>query len=265
VTDYEYLTVVELPDRMVVWLNRPDARNAISAEMGRELHDVCSRLEAGPMPMLLTGCDGFFAAGADIGELISRGRHEALAGINSSLFQRIRRLPMPTVAAVDGYALGGGAELAYSCDIRVASTTARFGNPEPDLGILAGAGATWRLPALVGEPLAKLVLLAGHVIEAPEALSSRLVAAVVPAEQLMTTAHALIDRMAVMSPVALRLTKYVMDAGDVHPVADLLANATLFEDAEKHRRMQAFLDRSAARPASGQGAASGPGKDSASA
>jgi enoyl-CoA hydratase len=224
---------------------------------------VCSRLEADSKPMLLTGCNGFFAAGADIGELIHRGRHEALAGINSSLFQRIHRLPMPTVAAVDGYALGGGAELAYSCDIRVASTTARFGNPEPDLGILAGAGATWRLPALVGEPLAKLVLLAGHVIEAPEALSSRLVAAVVPAGQLMTTAHALIDRMAAMSPAALRLTKYVMDAGEVHPVADLLANAMLFEDSEKRRRMQAFLERRAGPADPGEPAASAQGKDSA--
>ena len=154
---------------------------------------------------------------------------------------------MPTVAAVDGYALGGGAELAYSCDIRVASTTVRFGNPEPDLGIIAGAGATWRLPKLVGEPLAKLVLLAGHIIEAPEALSSRLVASVVPADELIATASALIDRMSAMSPLALRLTKYVLDAEGAHPVADLLANATLFADEEKHNRMQAFIDRRSAR------------------
>jgi enoyl-CoA hydratase len=258
-TSYQNLLVDEHADRMIVRLNRPGARNAISLDMGRELHDVCGRLEADPKLLLLTGCDGFFAAGADIGELINRGRQEALAGINSSLFQRVHRLPMPTVAAVDGYALGGGAELAYACDIRIASTTARFGNPEPDLGILAGAGATWRLPALVGEPLAKLVLLAGHTIEAPEALASRLVAAVVEPGELMAAADALIDRMAAKSPIALRLTKYVMDAEDVHPVADLLANATLFEDVEKRRRMQAFLDRRAAR------ADSGSGKDPASA
>jgi|HubBroStandDraft_3_1064219.scaffolds.fasta_scaffold1022465_1 enoyl-CoA hydratase len=113
--------------------------------------------------------------------------------------------------------------------------------------------------ALVGEPLAKLVLLAGHTIEAPEALASRLVAAVVEPGELMAAADALIDRMAAKSPIALRLTKYVMDAEDVHPVADLLANATLFEDVEKRRRMQAFLDRRAAR------ADSGSGKDPASA
>jgi enoyl-CoA hydratase len=252
VSAYDYLIVDELPDRMLAQLNRPEARNAISLEMGRELHDVCGRIESDPKPLLLSGCAGFFAAGADIAELIHRGRKEALAGINSSLFHRIHKLPMPTVAAVDGYALGGGAELAYACDIRVASTTARFGNPEPDLGILAGAGATWRLPALVGEPLAKLVLLAGHVIDAPEALAARLVAAVVPAEELMSTAQALIDRMSAMSPIALRLTKYVMDADGVHGAADLLANATLFEDEEKRRRMRAFLDRRSSRASSAQ-------------
>jgi enoyl-CoA hydratase len=240
---YKHLDVADHADRLVVRLARPESRNAISLEMGRELHDVCSVLEAEPKPLILTGGSGFFASGVDIAQLKARGRFEALAGINSSLFERIHRLPMPTVAAVDGYALGGGAELAYACDIRVASDTARFGNPEPDLGIIAGAGATWRLPALVGEPLAKLVLLAGHLIDAQEALATRLVASVVPADELLDAAHRLVDRMVAMSPIALRLTKYVVDAESVHPVADLLANATLFEDVEKHKRMQAFLDR----------------------
>jgi enoyl-CoA hydratase len=247
VSDYHRLLVDDLADRMVVTLNRPEARNAVDFEMGQELHDVCRRLEQKPKPMLLCGGDGFFAAGADIGQLLLRGRDEALAGINSSLFQRVRRLPMPTVAAVDGYALGGGAELAYSCDIRVASTRVKFGNPEPDLGIIAGAGATWLLPKLVGEPLAKLVLLAGHIMDADEALSSRLVARVVEPAQLLGVAHELIDRMAAMSATALRLTKYVLDAEGPHPVADLLANAILFEDDEKERRMTEFLERRAAR------------------
>ncbi|GAA1515537.1 enoyl-CoA hydratase/isomerase family protein [Nocardioides humi] len=248
--DYTRILVEELGDRTIVRLNRPEARNAIDLELGRELHDVCARLEETPRPMLLTGADGCFAAGADIGQLLGRGRHEALAGINSSLFERVHRLPMPTVAAVDGYAIGGGAELAYACDIRVASTRASFANPEPGLGIVAGAGATWRLPELVGMPLAKLVLLAGHRIEAAEALSSRLVAAVVEPEELEATAMALIDRMSRMSPIALRLSKYVLDADAVHPYADLLANALLFEDEEKKERMQAFLDKRSTRSTS---------------
>jgi enoyl-CoA hydratase/carnithine racemase len=237
------LLVEDHQDRMVVRLNRPEVRNAIDLELGSELHSVCAELERSPRPLLLTGSEGCFAAGADIAQLLDRGRHEALAGINSSLFERVHRLPMPTVAAVDGFAIGGGAELAYACDVRVASTRASFSNPEPDLGIIAGAGATWRLPQLVGMPLAKLVLLAGHLIEAEEALASRLVAAVVPPEDLEATAMSIIDRMLRSSPIALRLTKYVLDAEALHPAADLLANALLFEDEEKSKRIQAFLQK----------------------
>jgi enoyl-CoA hydratase len=243
VTDYESLVVEDLDDRTVVRLHRPATRNAIDRGLGAELHDVCARLERAPRPMVLTGGDGYFAAGADITQLLERGRHEALSGINSGLFERIHRLPMPTVAAVDGYALGGGAELAYACDIRLASDRARFANPEPDLGIMAGAGAMWRLRELVGEPLAKLVLLAGHQIDAEEALAARLVAEVVPPEELLAAAHRLVDRMVQMSSIALRLTKYAFDAREPHPAVDLLANALLFEDAEKYARMRAFLDR----------------------
>lgn len=237
------LRIEEHDDRLVVRLHRPRARNAIDAEMVAELHEVCALLERSPRPLLLTGSDGVFAAGADIGELLRRGREQALQGINSTLFERVRRLPMPTVAAVDGPALGGGAELAYACDLRVASTRARFGNPEPGLGIIAGAGACWRLRELVGEPLAKLVLLAGHTIEAAEAADCRLVAEVCEPEQVERAAHRLIDRMNAMSATALRLTKLVLDAPpQAHPVADHLAQAVLFEDPDKRDRMRRFLD-----------------------
>ncbi|WP_327090919.1 enoyl-CoA hydratase/isomerase family protein [Nonomuraea sp. NBC_01738] len=242
----ETLIVQERDDRVVVRLHRPQARNAVNAVMVAELHEVCAELEARPRPLLLTGGDGFFAAGADIAELAARGREQALQGINSTLFERVRRLPMPTVAAVDGYALGGGAELAYACDLRVGSDRVRFGNPEPGLGIIAGAGACWRLTELVGEPLAKLVLLAGHVIHGPEALSSRLVASLHAPADLDGAAHALIDRMGAMSATALRLTKLVLDAPPgAHPVADHLAQAVLFEDPDKQARMRKFLDRRA--------------------
>lgn len=238
------LRIVASDDRLVVRLHRPDARNSINEAMVGELHEVCELLEDEPKPLLLTGGDGFFAAGADIGELLERGRDQALQGINSTLFERVRRLPMPTVAAVDGYALGGGAELAYACDIRIASTSAVFGNPEPSLGIIAGAGACWRLRELVGEPLAKLVLLAGHRVDAQEALRAGLVAEVHERADLEAAAHRLIDRMSSMSAAALRLTKLVLDAPPgAHPVTDHLAQAVLFEDPDKHARMRKFLDR----------------------
>lgn len=240
---FETLTVAERDDRVVVELRRPEARNAINAAMVEELHAVCAELERWPRLLLLTGYDGVFAAGADIGELLERGRDEALAGINSRLFDRIARLPLPTVAAVDGYALGGGAELAYACDIRLAGPSAVFGNPEPGLGILAAAGACWRLGELVGRSVAKQVLLGGRRLTATEAERFGLVAEVVPAADLIGRAHRLLDAMARSAPAALRLTKRVLDAEGPHPLADDLAQAVLFETAGKRERMRRFLDR----------------------
>jgi enoyl-CoA hydratase len=235
------LAVEESADRVVVTLRRPAARNAINAAMVRELHAVCAAIEDRPRLLLLTGGDGVFAAGADIGELRDRGRDQALRGINSRLFDRIARLPLPTVAAVDGYALGGGAELAYACDIRLASPAAVFGNPETGLGILAAAGACWRLRELVGASVAKQVLLAGRRLNADDAYRLGLVADVVPAGELLKRAHAVLDRMARSGALALRLTKLVADAPGGHPVTDDLAQAILFESDDKRARMDAFL------------------------
>ena len=238
---YETLLVERREDRIAVTLHRPEARNAISGRMIAELHRVCEDLEREPKLMLLTGHGGDFAGGADIAELLGRGRDAALQGINSRLFDRVRRLPMPTVAAVDGWALGGGAELAYACDIRIAGPDAVFGNPEPGLGILAAAGACWRLGELLGESVAKQVLLAGRRLDASAALACGLVMDVVPADRLTAEAHALLDRMARSSALALRLTKLVTDAPGAHPVADDLAQAVLFEGRDKQERMTRFL------------------------
>ncbi len=244
---YETLSVEERTDRVVVTLRRPAARNAVNGRMVAELHRVCEELERAPKLLLLTGHGGVFAGGADIGELRRRGRDEALEGINSRLFERVRRLPLPTVAAVPGWALGGGAELAYACDLRIAGPNAVFGNPEPGLGILAAAGACWRLRELVGESVAKQVLLAGRPLDARAALACGLVMDVVPTERLPAEAHALLDRMARSSALALRLTKLVTDASGAHPVADDLAQAVLFESPDKEERMTRFLEKKGGR------------------
>jgi enoyl-CoA hydratase len=235
------LELEERDDRLIVTLRRPEARNAINAAMVRELHEVCAALEEQPRLLLITGAGGTFAAGADIGELRERGRDQALQGINSRLFDRIARLPLPTVAAVDGYALGGGAELAYACDIRLASPAAVFGNPEPGLGILAAAGACWRLRDLIGASVAKQVLLGGRRLDAEDAYRFGLIAEVVPAGELVKRAHALLDRMARSGALALRLTKLVADSPGGHPLTDDLAQAILFESGDKRARMDAFL------------------------
>ena len=241
--DFETLLVERREDRTVVELHRPEARNAINGRMIAELHRVCAELEADPKPLLLTGHGTVFAGGADISELRERGREEALAGINSRLFERLHRLPAPTVAAVDGWALGGGAELSYSCDIRIATPTAVFAQPEPGLGIIAGAGACWRLKELVGASVAKQVLLGGFRLDAEAALRHGLIARIVTTEELRESAHALLDRMAASSPMALRMTKMVLDADGAHPLADDLVQAVLFESADKHERITRFLER----------------------
>lgn len=241
--DFETLNVDRREDRVVVELYRPEARNAINGRMIAELHRVCAEIEADPKPLLLTGHGTVFAGGADISELRERGREEALAGINSRLFERLHRLQAPTVAAVDGFALGGGAELSYACDIRIATPTAVFAQPEPGLGIIAGAGACWRLKELVGVSVAKQVLLGGFTLDAEAAARHGLVAEIVPSEELRERAHGILDRMAASSAMALRMTKMVLDADGVHPLADDLTQAVLFESADKQHRMTRFLER----------------------
>ncbi|VXA90665.1 enoyl-CoA hydratase/isomerase family protein [Citricoccus sp. K5] len=250
------LAVEESEDRLVVRLHRPEVRNAIDQVMVDELHAVCAHLERVPKVLILTGTpsdaeagtQGVFASGADIAQLRERRREDALAGINSTIFDRIAKLPMPVIAALDGYALGGGAELAYAADFRIGTAALRMGNPETNLGIMAAAGATWRLKELVGEPLAKQILLAGRVLTGAECLAAGLISELVEPEQLLDAAHSLADRIAAQDPLAVRITKSVFHAPrEAHPVIDTLAQGMLFESEAKFDRMQAFLDRKASK------------------
>jgi enoyl-CoA hydratase len=235
--------VVEADDRVVVELHRPAHRNAINGAMVADLHAVCTLLEQRPRLLIVTGAGTDFAAGADISELLARGRNEALAGINRSVFDRIAALPMPTIAAVEGNALGGGAELAYACDLRIAGIGARFGNPEPGLGILAAAGASYRLTELVGKSIAKQVILGGRVLDTEVALHCGLVAEAVEKGTALQAAYALADRITRLSPLAVRLSKAVIDAAGAHPLLDDFAQAVLFESPDKVERMTRFLEK----------------------
>jgi enoyl-CoA hydratase/carnithine racemase len=235
------LIVEESTDRVVVTLSRETQRNAIDSDMIGELHEVCALVEQDPRIVILTGAGEHFAGGADINQLRARTRDDALRGINRNLFDRIATLPLPTIAAVRGFALGGGAELSYACDIRIASSTAVFGNPEPGLGIMAAAGASYRLPTLVGVSVAKQVLLGGRTLDAEVALRCGLVLDVV--DEPLAAAHSLADRVAKQAPLALKLTKKILDAPGSHPWADDIAQAVLFETEDKQRRMTAFLEK----------------------
>lgn len=242
-SDYETLRITPEDDRVVVELHRPAQRNAINAAMVAELHAVCATLEDEPKVLIICGAGPDFAAGADIAELRERGRDEALAGINRSVFDRIAALPMPTIAAVEGNALGGGAELAYACDVRIAGAAARFGNPEPGLGILAAAGASYRLPDLVGKSIAKQIILGGRLLDADAALRCGLIIEVVETGAAVRAAHTLADSMSRLSPLALRLAKAVLDASSAHPLLDDIAQAVLFESPDKAERMNRFLEK----------------------
>ncbi|MCU1530620.1 MAG: enoyl-CoA hydratase/isomerase family protein [Arthrobacter sp.] len=246
--DFSTLLIEERADRVVVLLNRPEVRNAIDQQMVEELHVVCAALEQNPKILIIAGVDGVFASGADIGQLRDRRRDDALQGINSTVFVRIAKLPMPVIAALDGFCLGGGAELAYAADFRIGTPGVRIGNPETGLGILAAAGASWRLKELVGEPVAKEILLAGRVLRAEQALAVHLITEIHEAPELMDAAHALADRIAAQDPLAVRITKSVFHApAGAHPVIDQLAQGILFESQAKFDRMQAFLDKKSAK------------------
>jgi enoyl-CoA hydratase len=238
------LLIERRDDRVLATLNRPERRNAIDLATIDALHELCAELEADPRTLILTGAGGDFAAGADIAQLRERRADDARRGINATAFLRVAELPMPVIAALDGYALGGGAELAYAADIRIATASLRIGNPETGLGILAAAGATWRLPEIVGHARAADLLLTGRALGADDALAWGLISAIHPPEQLLPAAHALADRIAANDPLATRHTKRALRAPRAeHPRIDGELQAELFESPEKERRMTAFLDR----------------------
>lgn len=233
-------------------LNRPDVRNAINAQMVEDMHAALEHLEQDEdlRALILTSAGGkAFMSGADIAELRERRREDALKGINSTLFARLERFPRPTVAAIVGWCLGGGCELALTCDFRVAGTTSKFGQPEVGLGIMAAAGATRRLPALVGLRHARRLLLSGAIIDAGEAASIGLVDEVVDDDDVLAAARDLLKPILKQAPEAVKQTKATLLAwvhGEDEGVLqqrDNQTQAALFEHPDKFARMTAFLER----------------------
>ncbi len=202
--------------------------------------------------MILTGAGPrAFAAGADIGELnaLPNARAgEAQARKGQALTVQLERMRVPVIAAVNGFALGGGCELAMACDIRIASENARFGQPEVNLGILPGYGGTQRTARLLGEGMAMYLCLTGEMIDAQEALRCGLVQRVVPADALAAEARRIADLIAAKGPIAIAATKRAVVDGASLPLADALAlEALLFGQAVSTADFQegtrAFLDK----------------------
>jgi enoyl-CoA hydratase len=203
---------------VTVTLNRPKQLNAINRIMVRELDELAAALETDPdaRVVVLTGAgDRAFLAGADIGEFQGLTPIEALSFSQriQRLYSRIEALPQVTIAAVSGFALGGGCELIQCCDLVLAAETARFGQPEVNLGVTPAAGGTQRLARLVGMHRAKELNLLGEMIDAQEAHRIGLVNRVVPPGELMAAARALAAKLMTKAPITLRLIKEAMNEG----------------------------------------------------
>jgi enoyl-CoA hydratase len=236
----------------LVTLNRPERRNAVDQAVVDALHGVLDTLQADENvgAMILTGAgDKAFAAGADIAQLRERRRREALMSINSRLFQRVEEAPYPVIAAIRGFCLGGGCELALACDLRIAGESAKFGQPEVGLGIVPGAGATYRLPRLVGAGKARELVFTGRIVDAAEALRIGLVNQVVPDVEVNVAARRIAEEILKQDRLAVRLAKLLFRLdGSARPgagyIGEAMAQAVLFESEEKLRRMTEFLDKS---------------------
>ena len=231
-------------------VDRPEVRNALDSTTVAEFHAALDEIRSWKATVLIvTGAgDKAFVSGADIRAIRERRRDDALAGINSRLFAALENHEAVTIAAVNGYALGGGCELALACDLRVASETAVFGQPEPAIGILPGAGATQRLPRIVGLGRAKELVLTGARWDARQALAYGLVSEVVPVGELMSAARRWAERVLGLGPLAVRLAKLALNASSQMPLgAGLLyesaVQAITFESQDKLEGTAAFLEK----------------------
>ena len=240
----------------IVTINRPNALNAINVETMTEIGQAMLEVGADPevRAIILTGAGKAFAAGADIAELQTKSGMEArdVSQLGQRTFSIIEDLTKPVIAAVNGYALGGGLELAMACDIRVASTRAKMGQPEVTIGAIPGFAGTQRLPRLVGVGRAKEMILTGDPIDAEKALEWGLVNMVVEPDALMDTARELAVRIARNGPTALGLAKTCVtrgmsadvDAGGMH---ESDAFGLCFGHGEAGEGITAFFEK---RPAS---------------
>ncbi|HET7291617.1 MAG TPA: enoyl-CoA hydratase-related protein [Vicinamibacteria bacterium] len=239
-------------DGMVATLtvDRPEVRNALDSPTVKELHAALEEVRGWrSLVLIVTGAgDKAFVSGADIRAIRDRRRDDALAGINSRLFAALEAHEAVTIAAVNGYALGGGCELALACDLRIAAENAIFGQPEPAIGIIPGAGATQRLPRIVGLGRAKELVLTGARWDARQALACGLVSEVVAPAELMPAARRLAERITALGPLAVRLAKRALNASSQMPLgAGLLyesaVQAIAFESQDKQEGTAAFLEK----------------------
>lgn len=231
----------------VLKVNRPKALNALSREVVDEIDGILEEIKADEeiRALIVTG-DGNFAAGADIVAMVELGPEEARKFLFSETFNKLEDLGIPTIAAICGYALGGGLELALTCDFRIASEDAKMGLPEITLGIMPGAGGTVRLPRLIGEAKAKEMIMLGGPIKAEEALRVGLVGKVVPKEELFDEAMKLAEKLSQRPKLALKAAKESINNGKIDKAAvekEADIWSSLFATQDQKEGMRAFVDK----------------------
>ncbi len=243
--------LTELRGRVgLITLNRPQAMNALNHALLAELMEALAAFDADEQVnvIVIAGNQKAFAAGADIKEMADKSVQQMMDGDPVAIFGRIRTIVKPVIAAVSGWALGGGCELALSCDMIVASETARFGLPEVTIGVIPGAGGTQRLPRAVGKALAMEIILNNRVLSAQEALGFGLVNRVVPPERFLEEALSLATEIASRAPLAVRTAKQVINQSYERPLANGLHEErqvfyNLFASHDQKEGMAAFLEK----------------------
>jgi enoyl-CoA hydratase len=235
-----------------VRFNRPKQLNALNGEV---MDQLCAALEEldrddGVRAIVVTGNERAFAAGADIGEMAEATPVDMLLSNRIGQWDRVRRISKPVIAAVNGWCLGGGCELAMTLDLIVAGEGAKFGQPEINIGVIPGAGGTQRLTRAIGKARAMEMVLSGDPMGAAEARDRGLVARVVPDELVLEDALSLAAQIATKSPIALRLAKEAVNAAYEMPLTDALAHERrlfylLFASEDQKEGMAAFLEKRA--------------------
>jgi len=244
------IVITAREDYTILQLHRPEARNAINLQLIRELTEAIESADNNPgvRCIIITGDEKAFAAGADIKEMASASALEMLLRDQFVLFDRIKRVKKPIIAAVAGYALGGGSELALMCDIILAADTAKFGQPEITIGIIPGWGATQRLTHAVGKSKAMELILTGDVFGAEDALRCGIVSRVVPPQDLLAEAEALAQKIASKPPLAVQLAKESIQQSFELPLEAGLALERknfylLFASDDQKEGMAAFIEK----------------------
>ena len=234
----------------LITLNRPQAMNALNNELLREVMDALDAIDRDDTigAIVITGNEKAFAAGADIKEMADKSITEMMDRDHVAVFGRIRTIRKPVIAAVSGWALGGGCEVALSCDMIVASESAKFGQPEITIGVIPGAGGTQRLTRAVGKAIAMEMILNNRTLSAQEAYQFGLVNRVVPVEGYLDEALKLADEIAARPPLAVRAAKKMISQSYEFTLSEGLAEEkrtfySLFASEDQKEGMQAFLEK----------------------